>query len=171
MASLQQAVSSFNTEQTMKMKDIESRRAEIQERHRREDIARTEALGKIEAARAEPGKEPSPVTWTTATKRVSARFGKEDPMGNIIVTPELAGMHRVAQKELVRLKKQGIEPLEAVNRAEEFARNIEEKYWEYVRNPERSKEQVKEFKKEFKNRYKYLPRIPSTRAARTIRGR
>ena len=66
-------------------------------------------------------KTPPPVTWTTATKELTKRFGKLDPTGIWAVTPELQASHRLAQKVLVQLKDQGYDPLRSVNMAEEYA--------------------------------------------------
>ena len=107
-------------------------------------------------------KQPSPVTWTTATKELKGRFGKQDPVGNIIITPELAAMHRIAQKRLVALKKQGIEPLQAINIAEDFARKAEEKYWQYI-DSIKGRPDIAKLKQaidgKFKKIYNYVPRM------------
>lgn len=155
IATLQQAVSTFNAEQKAKMDIIERQRAEIQKLH----TAQRKVAMEAEAARAKAvekakPKEPSPVTWTTATKQVEKRFGKQDPTGNIIITPQLAGMHRIAQKKLVELKRQGVKPLDAVNQAEDHARNIERRYFERI---EQYPERRKEIQKEFKKKYGYTP--------------
>ena len=103
-------------------------------------------------------KQPPPVTWTTATKELKGRFGKQDPIGNIILTPELAGMHRISQKKLVKLKREGIKPLDAINQAEDFARNIESRFWQYI-DAAKTKEQRKKIERTFKTKYKYIPRM------------
>ncbi len=100
----------------------------------------------------EEDRKPSPVTWTTATKAVERRFGSQDPMGNIIITTEVAGMHRVAQKKLVELKRQGIEPLDAVNQAEEHARTIEKRYWEFMDSYKDNKETIEKIQTDFRRR-------------------
>ena len=120
------------------------------------------ALAKYKAG-IEGEKRPSPVTWTTATKQVSSRFGKQDPTGNIIITPELAGAHRIAQKHLVKLKQSGaVGPLDAVNKAEEFARHAESRYWEYVEAAQASKTpeiNLEKVQNKYKQKYGYLPSI------------
>ena len=124
------------------------------------------ALGKTDTEIVESfkalGKEEEKVTWTTATKQVSNRFGKQDAMGNMFVTPELQGMHRIAQKKLVELKKTGeINPLDAINMAEDFARNVENRYWEYLDAAQASpqgKELTQKVKKQFKTKYGYEPK-------------
>lgn len=161
VATLNDAVSEYNTGIKAQMSSIQGRAMSLRELHAQED----EAM--MEAAQVGGPKEPSPVTWTTATKQLSRRFGKEDPMGNIIITPELAGMNRIAQRQLVKLKKQGVEPLEAINIAEEFARHIDSKYWKYADkinqnenlNRKQKEKEIKGFNKQFRTRYGYMPRI------------
>ena len=105
----------------------------------------------------------TPVNWTTATKEVSNRFGKQDAMGNIIITPDLQGMNRIAQKKLVELQKVGkAEPLDAVNIAEDFARNVEKRYWEYLDAAQKSREKQKNTQRvtsQFKTKYGYIPKL------------
>jgi len=127
----------------------------------KETFKTEEAIRKGKAIEKGKGpKEPSPVTWTTATKELKGRFGKQDPIGNIILTPELAGMHRIAQKKMVALKKdRKVGPLEAINMAEDFARNIESRYWEYI-NAAKADEQREKVKRTFKAKYNYIPRTP-----------
>ena len=111
-------------------------------------------LGKIK----EP-KMPSPVTWTTASKNVSYRFGKQDALGNIIITPELQGMNRIAQKKLVELQKtEEYKPLDAVNISEDFARNVENRYWDYLDVAEKDKDLIMKVKKQFRKKYDYVPK-------------
>ena len=160
MQTLNDAVGKYNAGITAQMTSIQEGATAIQELHATQD----EAMAEIETARieaeAEPTKkEPSPVTWTTATKQLSRRFGKEDPMGNIIITPELAGMNRIGQKKLVQLKKEGMEPLEAINVSEAFARHIDSRYWTWIDAPNRTKKDIGDFNKQFKTRYGYTPRI------------
>jgi len=101
------------------------------------------------------GKEPTPVSWKNAADYVSLRFGKQDPLGNIIVTEENSGKQRIAQKKLVELKKQGdIEPLDAVNIAEDYARAVEEKYWQIV---DAGEYDIETIQKDYKNQYGYIP--------------
>jgi len=89
---------------------------------------------------------------------LKGRFGKQDPIGNIILTPELAGMHRISQKKLVKLKREGIKPLDAINQSEDFARNIESRFWQYI-DAAKTKEQREKIERTFKTKYKYIPRI------------
>ncbi|MCK4328797.1 hypothetical protein KAX02_03035 [candidate division WOR-3 bacterium] len=104
-------------------------------------------------------KTPTLVNWTTATKQVSNRFGKQDALGNIIITPELQGMNRIAQKRLVELKKAGkINPLDAVNISEDFARNIENRYWEYLDAAKKDKSRLAKIRKDYKAQYGYIPK-------------
>lgn len=158
---LNDAVTQYNTGIAKQMQVLQGGMQAIQEKHIAEDEA---AAGVMEAqaqamAKGKP-KEPAPVTWTTAARNLSNLFGKEDPMGNIIVTPELAGMHRIARKKLVELKKQGeMGPLEAVNVSEAFARHIDTRYWAWIDAPDRTEKDKKDFDKEFKARYGYIPTI------------
>jgi len=102
-------------------------------------------------------KEPQEVTWTTATNNLSKRFGKQDAIGNIIITLDLQHRHRLAQKKLVELKRQGIEPLDAINQAEDFANKVEENYSLYLKAA-KTEEQKKQVGDQFKAKYGYLPR-------------
>ena len=104
-------------------------------------------------------KTPSPVTWTTASKNVSSRFGKQDALGNIIITPGLQGKHGIAQRKLVELQKTGeYKPLDAVNISEDFARNIENRCWEYLDAAERDKDLTMKVKNQFRKKYGYVPK-------------
>ena len=107
-------------------------------------------------------KTPSPVTWTTASNNVMSRFGKLDPTGKWAITDELQAMHRKAQKLLVEYKKEGIEPLEAVNKAETEARNwgrkMEEKYFQYLQSAD-SEDKIDKVKSLFYQKYGYLPNV------------
>lgn len=110
-------------------------------------------LGKIK------DKTPSPVTWTTASKNISNRFGKQDALGNIIITPELQGMNRIAQKKLVELQKtKEYEPLDAVNISEDFARNVENRYWEYLDATEGDEDLILKVENQFRIKYGYVPK-------------
>lgn len=105
-------------------------------------------------------KTAAPVSWTTATNNLGKRFGKQDALGNIIITPELAQSHRVAQKKLVELKDSGLSPLDAINKSEEFARNVESRYWLYIDKAKKEKntKAVEDANKAFKGKYGYIPR-------------
>jgi len=111
--------------------------------------------------------KPSPVTWTTATKSLGLRFGKQDPMGNIIVTKELQKQHSIAQKKLVELQEEGLEPLDAINKSEQYARHLEERYWQYhkeaIKNKKLSRKErktyIKRLKDAYKSKYGYVPRV------------
>lgn len=104
-------------------------------------------------------KTPTPVSWKNAADYVRGRFGKQDPLGNFVVTPELANMHRMAQKKLVELKKIGkYGPLETVNMAEDFARNVERGYWILLEKNPKDQEKIK---REYRNQYGYIPQIRS----------
>lgn len=123
----------------------------------------SEAKGKMPYEKEE---KPSPVTWTTATKSLGVRFGKQDSLGNIIVTPELQHSHQIAQKKLVELKNAGVEPLDAVNKAEEYARHVEDRFWLYISDAQENKElsrkdrenKLESIRKNFKSRFGYIPR-------------
>jgi len=109
-------------------------------------------------------KTPSPVTWTTATKGLTGRFGKQDATGNIIITPELQQSHRVAQKKLVELKAEGLDPLDAVNKSEDYARQVETDFWQYTDDalniPKGDrKKYLEQLKKSYKSRFGYVPRM------------
>jgi len=86
------------------------------------------------------------------------------------IPPELQGMNRIAQKKLVELKKAGeTNPLDAVNISEDFARNVENRYWEYLdaavkrswatgELTKESKELVVKVKNQFRKKYGYVPK-------------
>ena len=97
------------------------------------------------------------VTWTTATNNLSKRFGKQDAIGNIIITPELQNRHRLSQKKLVELKNQGVEPLQAINEAENYANKVEENYKLYL-DAAKSDKDKKKIRNAFNVQYGYVPR-------------
>lgn len=74
-------------------------------------------------------KTPTQSDWASASREVTKRFGKLDPTGMWAITPELQSQHRVAQKALVEFKSKGIEPLRAVNLAEE----VSNKYYNTIK--------------------------------------
>ena len=112
--------------------------------------------------REEPAeKTPSPVTWTTATNELQKRFGKLDQTGMWAVTSELQATHRKAQEILVDLQDQGVDPLRAVNEAENKARDwqkkIEDRYFQYIQDAGRDDEKVDKVKSAFYEQYGYIP--------------
>jgi len=121
----------------------------------------------LEHMRTIGGGQEQGVTWTTATKELKARFGKLDPTGMWAVTPELQYFHREAQRILTELKDQGVEPLKAVNQAEDMARNkqqqIETRYQQYMEAAKQIKQsrtrdaKTEEIKSLFYKKYGYLP--------------
>jgi len=115
-----------------------------------------------EKRRAKLGQEfPTPVTWTSADKSLRSRFGKQDAVGNIIITPDLAGVHRIAQKKLVELKKSGkTEPLDAVNKAEESARKIELGFWGFINDAKGDKDKIAKIRRAFAREHGYVPTVP-----------
>jgi len=161
-----QAIYDKNMEEyDKKWKHDEDLRKEARVKKEKEEAAaeskrrwEAEQKGKAADREAKGGeKDPSPVTWTTATKQIGMRFGKQDAMGNIIVTPDLANVHRLAQKKLVELKKSGVKPLDAVNQAEDFARNVENRFWQYMEKVKDKKEK-ENLRRTFKKKYGYVPR-------------
>lgn len=121
----------------------------------------------LEHMRTIGGSQEQGVTWTTATKELKARFGKLDPTGMWAVTPDLQYTHRLAQRILTELKDQGVEPLKAINEAEDRARNkqqqIETRYQQYMEAAKQIKQsrsrdaKVEEIKSLFYSRYGYIP--------------
>ena len=108
-------------------------------------------------------KETGGVTWTTATNNLSKRFGSQDAIGNIIITPGLQNKHRLAQKKLVELKKKDVDPLEAINTAEDYANQVEAKYQEYMTAASKlsgndRKAAEAKINAAYKKKYGYLPR-------------
>jgi hypothetical protein len=121
----------------------------------------------LEHMRTIGGSQEQGVTWTTATKELKARFGKLDPTGMWAVTPDLQYTHRLAQRILTELKDQGVEPLKAINEAEDRARDkqhqIETRYQQYMEATKQIKqsrtrdEKIEEIKSLFYSKYGYLP--------------
>lgn len=113
--------------------------------------------------KAGTAKTPAPVTWTTATGNLTKRFGRLDPTGMWAVTPELQATHRKAQEFLVDFKGGGMEPLKAINEAENKARDWmsdrEDRYFQYIEAAERAKreDKVDEIKSSFLKAYGYIP--------------
>jgi len=87
----------------------------------------------------EKPREPQ-VTWTTATRELTKRFGRLDPTGMWTITSELQSVHRLAQKALVALRDKGIDPLRAVNVAEDAAR----KYYQVLESIEEEANKIKD---------------------------
>jgi hypothetical protein len=87
---------------------------------------------KKEMATLGSAERPDRVTWTTATRELTKRFGKLDPTGMWAVTPELQNIHRLAQTILTNLRDEGVEPLKAVNEAENRSRKINRRYQQYI---------------------------------------
>lgn len=128
----------------------------------------SEAIGKTKATTK---KTPTPVNWGTASKSLSSRFGKQDATGNFIITKDLQNLHRLAQKKLVEMKAAGADPLDAVNRAEDYARKVEESYWSYIDNAgmntdtgkeltsEQRQANIEKTRKAFKAKFGYVPKI------------
>ena len=129
-----------------------------QEKKIRPNLTRKQLKSELAKAK-ETDKTPSPVTWTTATKELKGRFGKQDAIGNIIITPELQHSHRISQKKLVELKAAGVKPLDAINQAEDYARNIENRYFEYFEAAGNNSANREKVKKAFKQKYGYIPRV------------
>ena len=115
--------------------------------------------------RAEPG--PSPVTWTTASRNLSNRFGKEDATGRWVVTPGLQAAHDKAQEILVKLKEEGMSPLRAVNEANRRARDwqrkienpklgkIEDNYFRLIEMASGDEDRIDKIKNQFYRQYGY----------------
>ena len=126
-------------------------------------VGKMEAAGWKVGAASKDGSEKGEVTWTTATNNLSKRFGSQDALGNIIITKKLQDKHKLAQKKLYEFKKQGVDPLDAINRAEDYANQVESKYQEYMtaakelRGKERKIAEDK-IKAAYKKKYGYLPR-------------
>ena len=116
-----------------------------------------------------PEPKPSPVTWTTATNEVTKRFGRLDPTGMWAVTPELQSAHRKAQEFLAESQNTGIDPLRAVNDAENRARNWitdrEQRYIEYIEDAQKIKKssdrklRISKIQSEFFKQFGYIPSI------------
>ena len=116
-----------------------------------------------------PEPKPSPVTWTTATNEVTKRFGRLDPTGMWAVTPELQSAHRKAQEFLAESQSTGIDPLRAVNDAENRARNWitdrEQRYIEYIEDAQKIKKssdrklRISKIQSEFFKQFGYIPSI------------
>ena len=114
------------------------------------------------------GNKESKVTWTTATRELTKRFGKLDPTGMWAVTPELQSAHNKAQELLVEYKREGVEPLEAINRANvesrKWANTVEKNYNRYIEQANkitdkaRRDKELERVKNTFFDNYGYIPR-------------
>jgi len=167
--------------ETKKAEEARSKQAEIEKENRNRKIKMTnpkngrtveisatqqqafEKAGWELGGQSKTPSEKGEVTWTTATNNLSKRFGSQDAMGNIIITKELQDKHKLSQKKLVELKKQGMDPLEAINTAEDYANKVEEKYQEYMKAAKlkRGKDRQEAENKTraaFKKKYGYIPR-------------
>jgi len=121
----------------------------------------------LEHMRTIGGGQEQGVTWTTATKELTKRFGKLDPTGMWAVTPELQYFHREAQRILDELRQEGVNPLTAINESEDRARakqnHVEKRYQQYMEAAKKIKQsrardaKIEEIKSEFYETYKYLP--------------
>lgn len=123
-----------------------------------------------ELARTEPSELRRPlVTWTTATRELTKRFGRLDPTGMWAVTPELQAAHDKAQEFLVENKNAGMEPLEAVNEANKRARtwiaDRERRYHEYIEAAQRIKNKaergrrIEQVQNAYLREYGYVPSV------------
>jgi len=97
------------------------------------------------------------ITWTTAANNLSKRFGSQDRIGNIIITEGLQNRHRLAQQKLVEFMNENVEPMDAVNKAEIFANNVESRYWQYI-DAAKTQKQTEEVQSLFKTKYGYIPK-------------
>jgi len=97
------------------------------------------------------------ITWTTAINNLSKRFGSQNAMGSIIITKGLENKHRLAQGKLIELEKSGMDPMEAVQKAEQYAIHVEQRYWQYIdaAKTENEKEKVNSL---FEKDYGYIPK-------------
>jgi len=124
---------------------------------------------KIKLKQTAPGvapQRPTPMTLASAIKNLSFRFYKQDALGNIVTTSENQGMHRIAQKKLAELAKEKDKSGEKrevyfpdiVNQSEDFARNVENRYWEYLDAAQGRQKLVQKVNSTFKSEYGYIPR-------------
>lgn len=107
------------------------------------------------------------VTWTTATRELTKRFGKLDPTGMWAITPELQKAHDKAQEFLVENKQANMEPLEAINEANKRARvwivDREKRFHEYIdaaqeiTNKDERRERIKQVQDAYLENYGYVP--------------
>lgn len=104
---------------------------------------------------------PGEVSWTTATNNLTKRFGDLDETGQWVVTPELQRVHQKAQEILVDLKREGLEPLEAINQAEiealEWQDKVERNYFNYIDKYRNNEEMVDLITSKFQEKYGYVP--------------
>ena len=123
-----------------------------------------------ELKRAEPSELRRPlVTWTTATRELTKRFGRLDPTGMWAVTPELQAAHDKAQEFLVENKRAGMEPLEAINESNKRARtwiaDRERRYHEYIEAAQRIKNKaergrrIEQVRNAYLREYGYEPSV------------
>jgi len=143
---------------TPKMRDLER----ISGPGGKELLSSASKLAKAERRPQDPLRRPL-VTWTTATNELTKRFGKLDPTGMWAVTPELQVAHGKAQEFLVKLKNSGVEPLDAVNRSNDMARDwlkkVEGNYFNRLSAAERKGDEslVEHIQSQFNAQFGYTP--------------
>lgn len=125
------------------------------------DMAKKWAAKDIEGK--DKDKDKPAITWQNATNNLSKRFFAQDKIGNIIITKEAQGMHRIAQKKLDELRLSGVDSLTAVNASEDFARKNEEGYWllitqaEEIEDKKVRKAQIRKIQDGFRIKFNYTP--------------
>ena len=104
------------------------------------------------------------VEWRAATNNLEERFSKRDSNGMWAITPELQLGHDKAQAELVKLKKAGVDPLEAVNIANDVGRDIvkrvERNYFQVIKLANGDKSKIAQINNQFYSKYGYIPVQP-----------
>lgn len=127
-----------------------------------------EAAKELGRSEQQPLRRPL-VTWTTAMNQLSARFGRQDPTGMWAITPELQAAHDEAQKYLDEYRIQGMEPMTAINKANERARvwisDIENRYHEYIeaaqriKNKDQRRETIERVRVAYLDKFGYIPSV------------
>ena len=112
--------------------------------------------------RADPVEaKPAPVTWTTATSKLTERFSKMDRYGVFGIIDPVA--HDKAQEILADFQEQSPEmsPLKAVNesnkRARDWQRKVEDKYFQYIQAAKNNEDRLEQIRSQFFDKYGYLP--------------
>jgi len=132
------------------------------EEPKRTDAEEIAYQGKLAEAKAKggEGKQPTPVSWKNAADLVDRDFGSQDPMGNIIITPDNAGVRRIAREKLVELQTAGKgTPLAAVQESVKYARQQEKDFWSQMEDAKDNDAMKAATRKGFEQIFGYIPKL------------
>jgi len=133
-----------------------------QKEQKRTDAEEIAYQGKLAEAKAKggEGKQPTPVSWKNAADLVDRDFGSQDPMGNIIITPDNAGVRRIAREKLVELQTAGKgTPLAAVQESVKYARKQEKDFWSQMEDAKDNDAMKAATRKGFEQIFGYIPKL------------